>query len=279
MIQNPTNSLEDMSFIITGGSQGIGAGTARVAASRGARIVVADINDVDGAAVVSEIVENGGTAEYFHCDITDHSQIHELMQFTAQTHGGIDVLHNNAGMHENSFTQEKSIETLSVELFDKIFAINVRGMFLCSREALPYLKESSYPSIINAGSISTFIGFPENLAYGPSKAAVAGITRNLAVDLARYRIRVNCYCPGTIRTRMVTDYAQGSPDPDATMKELANWHLIPRLGEPVDIASLVCIMANREASFITGAVWLIDGGALSWRASAEMLGLAPESAG
>lgn len=279
MTQNDTYSLDGMSFIITGASSGIGAETARVVARRGAKVVAADINDDDGAAVVSEIVENGGTAAYCHCDVTDHSQIRELMKFTAQTHGGIDVLHNNAGMHENSFTQEKSLETLPLEIFDKVFAINVRGMFLCSREAVPYLKESSYPSIINAGSISTFVGFPENLAYGPSKTAVAGITRNLAVDLARYRIRVNCYCPATIRTGMVINYAQGSPDPDATMRELANWHLIPRLGEPEEIAKLVCFLASREASFITGAVWMIDGGALSWRANAELLGLQPESYG
>lgn len=267
--------FDGVRFVITGAAQGIGAGTARLAASKGAKVVVADVNDDAGKGVVETIITDGGSAEYFHCDVTDSSQIRSLMGFAAETYGGIDVLHNNAGVHENAITKDLSLESLSEEVFDKILSINLKGTWLCSKYALPYLKESPYPSIVNAGSISAFIGFPGNLAYGSSKTAIAGLTRNLAVDLAQYRIRVNCYCPASIRTKMVTDYMDASPDPDATLVALTNWHLIPRLGEPTDIANLVCFLASKDASFITGAVWLIDAGALAWRGTADTLNLPP----
>ncbi len=267
--------VDGMRFVITGAGQGIGAATALLAASMGARVVVSDVDDAAGRKIVGEIAAGGGTAEFFHCDVTDSAQIQKLMRFTAEAFGGIDVLHNNAGIHEATITRDLAIEEMSEAIWDKVLAINLRGPWLCSKYAVPFLKESPFPSIINAGSTSSWVGSPGNLAYGPSKSGIAGLTRNLAVDLARYRIRVNCYCPASIRTPMLTDYLAASPDGDVAFNRLVNTHLIPRLGEPDEVANLVCFLASKRAAFITGAVWLIDGGSLAWRGTSDALGLPP----
>jgi NAD(P)-dependent dehydrogenase (short-subunit alcohol dehydrogenase family) len=269
--------LEGMSFVITGGARGIGASTARMVASRGGRVIVADVDDAEGRDLAVEIVDSGGKAEYRHCDVTDVSEVVGLMKFAAEVHGGIDVLHNNAGVHESMLTHDCSIEDLDDALWDRVLAINLRGPWLCSKYAVSYLKQSAFPSIINAGSNASFTGAPGNLAYGSSKTGIVGLTRNLAVELAPAGIRVNCYCPSNIRTRMTEDYINASADPNALFN-LTKTHLIPRLGEPEEVAELVCFLASRNASFITGAVWLIDGGQLAWRGTADAIGLGPGNA-
>jgi NAD(P)-dependent dehydrogenase (short-subunit alcohol dehydrogenase family) len=246
-----------------------------MAAARGARVVVADVDDDAGVDTVADIQTTNGSACYFHCDVAESSQVQALMRFAADTYGGIDVLHNNAGVHEVTLTHDLSVETMPEEIWDRVLAINLRGAWLCSKYAVAFLKGSRYPSIINAGSTSSWVAFPQNVAYGVSKFAIAGLTRNLAVDLAPYRIRVNCYCPATIRTPMVERYVGAATDPRAALGALTTTQLIPRLGEPEEVAALVCFLASREASFITGAVWPIDGGALTWRGSADTLGLPP----
>jgi NAD(P)-dependent dehydrogenase (short-subunit alcohol dehydrogenase family) len=263
-----------MSFVITGAARGIGADTARMAASRGARVVISDVDDTEGEGVVADIRANGGTAAYFHADVSDAPEVISLMEFAADTHGGIDVVHNNAGVHESAIVEDSSIDALDDAIWDRVMAINLRGPWLCSKYAVPYLRESSFASIINAGSNATFVGAPGNLAYGASKAGIAGLTRNLAVDLARDHIRVNCYCPSNIRTRMTEDYIESSGDPNA-MFNLTKTHLVPRLGTTDEIAELVCFLASRAAAFVTGAVWLIDGGQLAWRGTADGIGLEP----
>ncbi len=264
--------LEGMSVVITGGARGIGASTALMVASRGGRVTISDVDDREGQQVVAEIQAAGGHAAYQHCDITDAEEVKALMAFAAETHGGIDVVHNNAGVHESMLAEDCSIENMADDVWDKVLAINLRGPWLCSKYAVPYLKESSYASIINAGSNASFTGASGNLAYGPSKTGIVGLTRNLAVDLARYSIRVNCYCPSNIRTRMTEEYINSSGDPNA-MFNLTKTHLIPRLGEPDEIAELVCYLASRQSSFVNGAIWLIDGGQLTWRGTADSLGL------
>lgn len=265
--------LDGMNFVITGGARGIGASAARMVASLGGRVVITDVDDVEGEQVAADIAEGGHLAKYFHCDIADAKEVASLMEFTADTLGGIDVVHNNAGIHEATISEDCSIEGMSDETWDRVMAINLRGPWLCSKYAVPYLKRSEYPSIINAGSNASFVGASGNLAYGPSKTGIVGLTRNLAVDLAKYKIRVNCYCPSNIRTRMTEDYIESSGDPGA-MFNLTKTHLMPRLGEPEEVAELVCFLASRQASFVTGAIWLIDGGQLAWRGTADTIGLA-----
>lgn len=265
--------VEGLRIIITGGSVGIGAGTARLAVSRGAKVVVSDTNDEPGLALVEELVASGGEAIYQHCDVTDEAQVKALMDRAAEAFGGIDVLHNNAGIHESVLTHELSLDSMSLETFEKVMSVNVSGVWLCAKYALPYLRESQHASIINAGSTSSISGYPQCQAYGASKGAVMQLTKMLAVDLASDGIRVNCYCPGSIRTQLVDNFLAASPDPKAMLGTMTATHLIPRMGKPVDVAEVVCFLASPESEFVNGAIWTIDGGSLAWRGTLDLLGM------
>lgn len=266
-------NVKNLKFVITGAGAGIGAGTAAVAARYGAKVMVSDTNDANGLAVVESIRAEGGEAFYQHCDVTDEAQVKALMAAAGTHLGGIDVLHNNAGIHESMLSQELSLESMSRETFDRVMSVNVTGVWLCAKYALPYLRESALPSIINAGSTSSVTGYPNCVAYGSSKGAVMQMTKMLAVDLAPDGIRVNCYCPGSIHTKMVDDFLAAAPDPSAMLNTMTLTHLIPRMGKPQDVAELVCFLASPAASFINGAVWLIDGGSLAWRGTLDVLGM------
>lgn len=269
--------VERLRFVITGGAVGIGAGTARLAASRGAKVVVADMNDEPGLALAEEICAAGGEAVYQHCDVTDEAQVEALMSAAASAFGGIDILHNNAGIHESMLSDDLSLDTMSRDTFEKVMGVNVTGVWLCAKYALPYLRDSESASIINAGSTSSLSGYPRCQAYGASKGAVMQLSKMLAVDLAPDGIRVNCYCPGSIHTQIVDKFLAAAPDPKAMLNTMTLTHLVPRMGQPVDVAELVCFLASPESQFVNGAVWTIDGGSLAWRGTLDVLGMEVES--
>jgi NAD(P)-dependent dehydrogenase (short-subunit alcohol dehydrogenase family) len=267
--------LSGMKFLITGGAKGIGRTTGMVAANKyGAKVVLSDIADEEGEAAAAEIQAAGGDAVYIHCDVTDERQIGELIPAAAEAFGGLDVLHNNAGVHESQLDPTQlTLETMSIELFDQMTAINLRGPWIASKYAVPYLKESDYPSIINAGSVGSMLAYPNCVAYAPTKHGIAGLTKALAVDLAQYKIRVNGYCPASINTGMVDMYLAAAEDREAMLKGMTATHLVRRLGEPEDVAELVCFLASRDAEFIDGSMLLIDGGSLAWRATVDAIGI------
>lgn len=268
--------INGLRFVITGAACGIGAGTAKLAASRGARVVVSDLNDSAGEQLVDEIRNAGGDAVYQHCDVTDESQVQALMRKAEESFDGIDILHNNAGIHESAISQELTLEDMSRATFERVLAINLVAPWMCAKYALPYLKESSNASIINAGSTGSWSGYPQCLAYGASKGGIALLTKNLAIDLAPHKIRVNCYCPGSIRTQMVEDFLAAAPDAEAMLNTMTLTHLIPRMGEPKDVAELVCFLASDQSTFVNGVAWLIDGGSLAWRGTLDILGMQRE---
>jgi NAD(P)-dependent dehydrogenase (short-subunit alcohol dehydrogenase family) len=267
--------VEGLRFVITGSGTGIGAATARVAASKGARVMVTDLNDDNGNAVVDEIRAAGGDAAYRHCDVTDPEQVEALMVAAAEAFGGIDVLHNNAGIHETALVapDKATLADMPIDVFRKVVEVNAVAPWVCSKFALPYLKDSANASIINAASTGSQSAYPNNSAYGTSKGGIRLQTQNLAVDLAPFGIRVNCYGPTAIATDMVTNYIKQSPDPAAFEKSLIGTSLIPRLGRPEEVAELVCFLASPESGFINGTYILIDGGSLAWRGTVDALGM------
>ena len=267
--------VEGMRFVITGSGTGIGAATARVAAGKGAKVMVSDLNDDNGKAVVEEIRAAGGEAAFQHCDVTVPEEVEALMAATAEAFGGIDVLHNNAGIHETALINpaEASLEGMPIDVFRKVVEVNAIAPWVCSKYALPYLKQSDNASIINAASTGSQSAYPNNSAYGTSKGGIRLQTQNLAVDLAPFGIRVNCYGPTAIATDMVTNYIKQSPDPVAFEKSLISTSLIPRLGRPEEVGELVCFLASPESSFINGTYILIDGGSLAWRGTVDALGM------
>jgi NAD(P)-dependent dehydrogenase (short-subunit alcohol dehydrogenase family) len=267
--------IRGQKFVITGAAEGMGVATARMAASRGAKVCLADIDVEKGEAAAKSIRDAGGFARFVACDVTDDAALSGLMREAAGQMGGIDVLHNNAGVIDLIVGDRNSItvENLDRKVWDKVLAINLSAPMFAAKAALPFLKKSSNASIINAASTAAFVGGPTMLAYGASKAGLATLTKNLAVDLAPFGIRANCYCPGVIDTSLTDRYRKSVPDPAAIERLFYKSNLMPRIGRAEEIADLVCYLAGDESRYVNGAVWIIDGGQLAWRGTLDMLGM------
>lgn len=262
------SDLSGLRFLITGGASGIGAETARLAASRGATVVIADIDDEAGKRLAADI---GPRADYVHGDVSDPGSIEEMVERAASLAGGLDVLHNNAGVSDAVVSRSLGIEDFGPDEWDRVHAINLRAPYLASRAALPYLRRSENPSIINCASIASSLARPHTLAYAASKAGVAQLTRSLALELAPDGIRVNCYAPGMIETEMAARYLASRPDPEATRRDVMANYLSRTLGKPRDVAEVVCFLASPAAAFVNGAVWSVDGGFTAWKATGSEL--------
>jgi NAD(P)-dependent dehydrogenase (short-subunit alcohol dehydrogenase family) len=254
--------------VITGAGQGIGAATAQRMASEGAKIVVSDVNEETGGAVAQGIRDGGGDATYVRADVSNVDDVKALIAAAKDAYGRLDVLHNNAGVHETNFTtdQAQSFE-LPEEIWDKVIAINLKGTWMCSKYAAPLLAEVGGGAIVNAASIGGLVGYPMGAAYGPSKAGVVQLTRVMALELAPQGTRVNCYAPGNTDTPMVSKYYDTAPPGEQEMikQQLLGTHMFPRLGEPDEVARLVVFLASDDSSMMTGACVTIDLGTTAWR--------------
>jgi NAD(P)-dependent dehydrogenase (short-subunit alcohol dehydrogenase family) len=260
--------LDNKVCLVTGSAGGIGRATAiEMAAQKAAAVMVCDINDEGGQETVDLVKAAGADAAYQRCDMRDGASIRSLIEATVERFGGLDVLHNNAGVHESDFTTDLSVETLPEEIFDRIYEINLRGPWLAMKYAAPHLRASKRgPAIVNAGSTGGITGYPNMNAYGASKGGLIQLTRCVAVDLAP-AVRVNAYAPASVDTQMVRKFIEAAEDKDAIMTSMVATHLVPRLGLASEVAKLVCFLASDDASWITGSVFPIDGGSLSWRGS------------
>jgi NAD(P)-dependent dehydrogenase (short-subunit alcohol dehydrogenase family) len=257
--------LVGMVCVVTGAAQGMGRENAREMARQGGKVVVADINEEASQETVALIAAEGGTAIFIRVDLRDSTSIKALMNDTAAAFGGIDVVHANAAVHETDLTPNTSIEELDEAVWDIVNDINLKAVWLCTKHAVPYLKQSKAPAIVNVASTGATVAYPMAGAYCATKGGVQMLTKASATDLAKFGIRVNCYCPAAIRTPMLDKYIGAADDPAAVEKFLRGAHLLPRLGEPEEVAKLAVFLACSESSFITGASYLIDGGALAWR--------------
>jgi NAD(P)-dependent dehydrogenase (short-subunit alcohol dehydrogenase family) len=260
--RHPSDSamLEDKVCVVTGAGSGIGRATALEMAARGATVVVADVDDDGGEETAEAVVAAGATAHFIHCDVGDGTDVRELMDATARRHGRIDVLYNNAGIHEAGITADRTVDTLPEEVWDRVCRVNLRGTWLCTRYAAPHLRRAGGAAIVNAASDSALIAYPGEPCYGATKAAIVQLTRATALDLSPDGVRCNCYCASQISTPLL---ARVHGDDDGA--DLARGLLVPRIGTPQEVAKLVCFLASDDASFLTGATYLIDGGALAWR--------------
>lgn len=262
--------LDGKVCLVTGAARGIGRATAVEMARQGAAaVIVSDVNPEGGEETVAMALEAGpGRSLYRDCDVSDSGRVADLIGWIEETMGRLDVLHNNAAIVDTQLTQETRIDELSEEVWDRIFSVNVKGSWLCIKHAVPLLRVSGHSAIVNCASVSSFLAFEGESCYCSSKGAIPMLTRSAALDLAPMGIRCNCYCPATIDTPMVANQFD-SGDAEAMRRTLTATHLLPepRLGRPEEVARLVCFLASDDASFINGASYLIDGGALAWRGS------------
>jgi len=261
-------NMDNKVCVVTGAASGIGRAAAlRLAASGAKAVVVADIDEAGAKETVDLISAAGGTASVKLTDLEDPAQISNLMQYAVDEYGSLDTLINNAGVHEMYWTDKTTVDTLPLEVFERVFRINFRSIFLATQAAAPHLRASKNdPNIVNAASTGAFTGYPGAAAYGSTKAAILQFTRVAAVDLSP-EIRVNAYAPGTVNTPMVDRLLEGAGNRADLEKTMTATHLVPRMGTPEDIANLITFLASSEASWITGATYLIDGGSLAWRGS------------
>ena len=256
--------LEGKVAVVTGGAEGIGRATAIEMVRNGARVVVADVNETLGRETIGLVEDEGGEALFVLCDVREAAQVESLVGQAAERFGGIDVLHNNAGVHESSFATELTVDTLPLDAWDAVYEINLRGVWYCTRFAAPYLKASTRgPAIVNAASTGGHAGYPMCSAYSATKGGVRLLTKVTAIDLAP--VRCNSYSPGSTDTAMIRKYTEAAEDKEAVWRSQTETHLLRRLGDPFDIAKLVCFLASEDASWITGTDFLIDGGSLAWR--------------
>jgi NAD(P)-dependent dehydrogenase (short-subunit alcohol dehydrogenase family) len=252
--------------VVTGAGAGIGRETAIEMARRGARAVVAaDLDEARARETASLVAEAGAEGLGLGVDVSSSEAVHTLMAKSAERFGGLDVLHNNAGVHETVLTDHPRLEDIPEDVFDRVYDVNLKGVWLGIKHATPYLKRSAAAAIVNASSLSGLVGFEGAGIYCATKGAVILLTKVAALELAQYGIRCNCYCPAAADTAMARGYIENSADPAQARKTLVASHLVERMATPLEIANLVCFLASDEAAFMTGAAVPIDGGATAWR--------------
>lgn len=246
--------LNNRIVVVTGSGSGIGRACAIEFAKVGAKVVVADINLQGAEETVQQIRVNKGTAIAFKTDVSNPGSVKHLVDFTIKTYSKINSLINNAAIQVN-----KTIEDITFEEWNLQMSINVGGIFLCSKYFLPYLRKTK-GNIVNMSSVNGFFVEPMCAGYCTTKAAIIGLTKAMAIDHGKESIRVNCICPGYIDAGLAEGYFQSQPDPAKAREEAGKLHALWRIGKPGEVGRVAVFLASDDASFMTGASVVVDGG-------------------
>jgi len=247
--------LKNKIAIVTGAAMGIGKGIARVFANEGAKVAIVDINEAEGRKTCTEIREAGGEAIFIRADVSNEQEIREMVKEVIAHYQALHILVNNAGIGVY-----KNILETSSEEWDRCLGVNLKGVFLCSKYSVPYIINSGGGSIINIASVHAVATTANTAPYAASKGGVLALTRNMAIDLAKYNIRVNAICPGWVYTPLIENIFKSSGDSEAMRKRITERQLLKRLGTPEDIGYAALYLASDEASFVTGTALFVDGG-------------------
>lgn len=255
-----SNRLVEKVAIVTGGGSGIGEAISLRYAEEGAKVAVLDLNLDAANAVVEKIKSGGGEGAAFACNVADQSSVQDTFTKVTEMFGGLTVLVNNAGIAHIG-----NVEQTTPEDLDKVYNVNVKGVYHCLEAGVAAMKQGSGGAIINMASIASSIGIPDRFAYSMSKGAVLMMTRSVACDYLKDSIRCNCISPARVHTPFVDRFIeQNYPGKEAEMmKNLSATQPIGRMGKPSEIASLAVYLASDESSFVTGSDYEIDGGFLN----------------
>jgi len=242
----------DRVVLITGAGTGIGKATAQAFAERGARVIVADVDPELGRETAGEI---GDRALFVEVDVSNQESVRRMVERAEECLGRMDILVNNAGIYR----QGNALETPET-VWNRVLAVNLTGVYLCSRAVLPLMVSQGKGVIVNVASEAGLVAIAGQIAYNVSKAAVISLTQSMAVDFARRGIRVNAVAPGTTETPLVESALKRADDPEKARRRLEECRPLNRLGRPGEIAAAILALASDELGYATGAVLAIDGG-------------------
>jgi len=255
--------FKDKVVLITGGGSGIGEESARLFAAEGAHVVIADWNGPEGQRVADEINKQQGVlkglptvrALAIQTDVSKENAVEALINGTVQAFGKLDVLYNNAAV-----ILPKPLEEIDEQAFDHVLAVNVKGVYLMIKHAIPLLRKTK-GTIVNMASLNGLIGQRQNPIYAASKGAVIALTKSVALDFAADGVRVNCVCPAGVMTPLLEEWTRQQPDQAAAMQALNAMHPLGRSATSEEIAQSVLYLASQQAAFITGVALPVEGGA------------------
>jgi NAD(P)-dependent dehydrogenase (short-subunit alcohol dehydrogenase family) len=254
-----TGRLAGKACLVTGGGSGIGRASCVRFAQEGAQVAVADVDDAGAAETVRLAIEAAGrpdAAFAVSLDVTDQASCEAAVVRVMEVLGRIDVLFNNAGI-----AGVGTVEETSLDLWERVFAVNARGVFLVARAVLPHMVAAHAGSIVNMSSTIADIGLARRASYAASKGAVLSLTRQMQADYAAHGIRVNALLPGTVHTPFVDRFlAESYADPAAGLETLKARQLTGEVGQPEDIASAAVFLASDESRFVLGSALFVDGG-------------------
>ena len=244
---------------VTGGGSGIGEAIALLFARQGAQVAVVDVDEEAARRTADRITAAGGRARALRADVTDRASVHAAFVNIDADLGRLDVLVNNAGI-----AHVGTVETTAEEDFDRVYRVNVKGVYLCTQAALPLMLRGGGGVIVNMASIASLVGIPDRFAYSMTKGAVLTMTRSIAVDYMKKNVRCNCICPARVHTPLVDGYlAANYPGREREVfDQLSAYQPLGRMGTPEEVAQLALYLCSDEAVFITGQAFPIDGGVL-----------------
>jgi NAD(P)-dependent dehydrogenase (short-subunit alcohol dehydrogenase family) len=254
MTDKHEGALAGQVAVVTGGAKGIGLGCSRVMGRAGASIAVVDFDATACDASVRELSQLGITAEAYLCDVGKAEDVNRMIEGVVSRFGRIDVVVNNAGIHDS-----KSLEDATEADWDRILTNNLKSMYLVVKAALPYLKQTK-GRIVNMSSMAGVVGQGHAAAYASSKGGIIILSKNLALDLAPYGIRVNAVCPGWVETPLVNQWFALQPDEAAARKYIGSIHPLGRIATADEVGEATLFLASDASSFITGVALPVDGG-------------------
>ena len=248
-------SLQNKIALVTGAGSGIGAAIAETFARVGAFVFVTDCDEKSGRETTDRLKAQKGQAEFLALDVTNEENCRRVAKTVFDSQGRMDVLVNNAGIgHVGTMMQTSGAD------LDRLYAVNVRGVFNVTKAFLPDMLKRKSGNIINLASIGGVVGVRDRVAYCTTKFAVAGLTKSMALDHAQDGIRVNCICPGRVETPFVAARLKEYPDPEQARREMSTTQAVGRMGRPEEIAAAALYLASDESAFVTGTEFIIDGG-------------------
>jgi NAD(P)-dependent dehydrogenase (short-subunit alcohol dehydrogenase family) len=245
-------TLADKVIIVTGGAEGLGRACVREFTAQGAKVVLGDVDETKGAEADSELGEQG---LFVRCDVAAAADCVRLVEGAVSHFGRLDGVLANAGIEGNG-----SVETCDEETWDRVLAVNLKGMFLIAKYAVPHLRADGGGAIVNMASVAGFWGEPGTAPYNAAKGGVIGLTRAMAMDHGRDGIRVNCLCPGYHATGMPARFFAAQPDPQAMADKVASLTAVRRMGLPEELARTAAFLLSDANPNITGAAIVVDGG-------------------